>query len=144
MSDIPSLKEELNRKTFETVERLVNDRAFCKATDAQYDYGIEILWGTVAGLVDKDFMDIAANMRLTSRDESFVTRAHLRNAKGDSVVLENGHKGVIRMTVYRAGSHVPTKRETIDLREESQATQQADLKFNELALKLEANGFYRI
>jgi hypothetical protein len=144
MSDVPSLQDELNRKTFETVDRLFADLQNGRVTDAQYDYGIEILWNAVAGLVDRDFMDIAAEMRTLKKDETFLTKWYMRNAKGDTVVLANSHKGKVKMTVYPAGQVEPARVQVFDLTQESRSIPKAFDKFNELASKLEANGFHRI
>ena len=59
----PVLFDELNRKTFETLEAIVSDHHAGRTTEAQQYAALTVLWGVCAGLVSRELMDLIATAR---------------------------------------------------------------------------------
>ena len=51
---LPTVTDEINRKTVEAMEWLVHARDQHKITGAEFDTAIQAIWIAVSGLVDKD------------------------------------------------------------------------------------------
>lgn len=77
MSAVPTLREELDRKVFGTLEYLINGEAKGRLTAEQASFGLDVLFMAVSGLVDNDFINIiteaqsnksAPSVKLTFRD----------------------------------------------------------------------------
>ena len=58
MADLPTLREELDRKVFATLEHLFHQMKTERITMEQFSFGIDTLFMAVSGLVDKDFINI--------------------------------------------------------------------------------------
>lgn len=142
MSDY-NLQDEIGRKAFETIEKLVNDREMAKITEAQYAYGIDILWSAVAGLVDKDLMIMMKIAKVKKEGASFFTREFYCGAKGHIAKLTNTHRGVVvfDLSLYD-GTH--KSRKLYDFREEPNPYKAAKAKFQELGDHMIAKGFNQL
>jgi hypothetical protein len=87
-SVIPTLREELDRKVFETIEYLIAAVKKGRMTKAQVSASFDTLFMAVSGLVDNDFINI-----LTSAQEHFcgdqsVVKKHFYNpADGEILTL---------------------------------------------------------
>lgn len=55
---LPTVAEELERKVFEQLERLVIQLENGQITDAQFDTGVMTIWHCVSGLVSNDLMNV--------------------------------------------------------------------------------------
>ncbi len=95
MNDVSTLQEELTRKTLEALEKLASDRENGRITEAQYAYGLNILWTTTAGLVDKDLMLMMELAEVKKEGASFFTREFYLGGKGHIVKITNTHKGLV-------------------------------------------------
>jgi hypothetical protein len=62
----PSIKEELDRKTIETLEYLISKRETGEITQDQICTGLDVLFMNVNGLVDDDFINL-----ITAADTEF-------------------------------------------------------------------------
>lgn len=51
MSQVPELREEINRKAFDTLEWLLSSQRAGNLTDVQLHTGVHAVWNTVSGLV---------------------------------------------------------------------------------------------
>lgn len=72
---LPTLKDELDRKTFETIEYLVGAERKGRMTKAQVSASLDTLFMAVSGLVDNDFIDIMTEaQKVVTGDKSVVKR----------------------------------------------------------------------
>lgn len=59
MSDlVPTVKEELDRKSLEAIERLILQHRHGEISDEAYSVGLDTLFLTVSGIVSEDFIEI--------------------------------------------------------------------------------------
>lgn len=143
MNDVPTLQEELNRKTLEALEKLAFDRENGRITEAQYAYGLNILWTTTAGLIDKDLILMMEIAEVKKEGTSFFTREFYLGGKGHIAKITNTHKGlvVLDLSLYDGCSQ---SRKIYDLREEPNPTKAGQAKFQELGDNLVAKGFQQL
>lgn len=102
----PTLASEIERKAFETIEKLHNDYVGGKINGAQFAYGRDILWSAVAGLAGTDFT-IAMEM-LEEVAEAPVTRTYMLHPNGRAVRLHDPHDGTITITSFQPGDKPTT------------------------------------
>lgn len=70
--ELPSIKDELERKTFERLERLIYEREHDLITNAEYKASIETMFAICSGLVDNGFFKmITLAAEETVNDYSF-------------------------------------------------------------------------
>ena len=116
VSVMPTLQEELDRKTHETLEWLILGRDQCRLSDIQFEAGTDALFMAVSGLVDKDFIEIITEARrepvldkatykrlLVKQDEWGEDHRVVKWTAGDdffSVVRLAGGKVVENMAVF--------------------------------------------
>lgn len=62
MADVPSLREELDRKVFEALEDLVNAPSTGRMSAAEVSGGVKTLFTAVSGLVDNKFIEIITGL----------------------------------------------------------------------------------
>lgn len=137
--DTPVLKDELNRKTLESIQKIAHEFSVGKITAAQYSYGVDILWNTVAGLVSEDFTQMAALMDNQKLDDSAHTHVFLSNDKGAVIKVTNFHNGIVQ--VASVVSATPSKPTKYDYREEPRAHEAAHQKFLSVVATLKQAGF---
>jgi hypothetical protein len=105
----PTLREELDRKAVETLEKIEHDRASGRITAAQYDYGIDLLWSSWAGLISSDIiilLEIAAKARAP-----VMTQTYLRNQPGTVFRITNHHDGKVSLSTWDHRRPTPSQRE---------------------------------
>lgn len=78
-SVIPTLKDELDRKVFETIEFLVNANHRGRMSKAQVSASLDTLFMAVNGLVDKDFIDIITTAQETVGGDKSAVKKHFYN-----------------------------------------------------------------
>jgi len=61
-SDVPQLREELDRKVMEALEWLQHAQATARISDAQASVAVDAVFKAVSGLVDEKFTEIITNM----------------------------------------------------------------------------------
>lgn len=61
MTELPLIREELNRKAFEAVEWLIVGADKGKISKAQFCTGIEAVFMTASGLLDESIVDLITN-----------------------------------------------------------------------------------
>lgn len=76
MSDLPTLRDELDRKVFETIDYLVGAVARGRMTKAQASAGLDTLFMAVNGLVDSDFINIITEAQSVFNCDKSVVRRH--------------------------------------------------------------------
>lgn len=57
-SGVPNLRDELNRKSFDTVEWLIDSARAGKLSEAQFSTGVDAVFMCVNGLVDDQMLEI--------------------------------------------------------------------------------------
>jgi hypothetical protein len=105
--EIPTIREELSRKSLEALERLVIDRAKGAITEAQFSTGMNVLWDIVAGLTDKDFIEIISTVKVNKNDDSFKRRRMM--ICRDHWILTTVDTTALSVTVLRNGGSPPTE-----------------------------------
>lgn len=65
---LPTLREELDRKVFETIEWLVVGLDKARFTPEQFSMGMNTLFMTVSGIADKDFIGIVTEAQKECED----------------------------------------------------------------------------
>jgi len=91
MSEVPTIRDELNRKSFEALEWLAVDFDHGKLTRAQYAAGLEALFMTVAGLVDEEIFKLITEASKIAGTPPHTERRIL--VKNNTVVLLTWHGG---------------------------------------------------
>jgi hypothetical protein len=99
-SDFPSLKEEVERKALETIEKIVSDRDHGRINESQYAYGVDLLWSLFAGVAGGDFMHMVEMMDASKKGCDQATRAYFLNrSKGVVARVKNFHDGLVTMNL---------------------------------------------
>lgn len=117
-AEVPELRQEIDRKAIETIEKIEKDFQNGRITRGQYAYAVDVLWSAYAGVVDKDFMFIMEQMGNSRQDGSFFTRHYLRDATGGVAVVTNLHDGRVRLQVTPLGQESPQIDKMFDFRPE--------------------------
>ena len=73
---LPSLKEELERKTFATLEWLVLEAKRGAITNKQFQTGLEAVFMVASGLVGKDFLAITTELSSQCDKSAEILRRH--------------------------------------------------------------------
>lgn len=84
MSQLPTLKEELDRKAFETIDWLATSFDQGKLTNAQYAAGLEALFMAVSGLCDDEIVDLITTASGIAGAPLALDKRHF--IKGDTLV----------------------------------------------------------
>lgn len=85
---LPTLKDELDRKTFETIEYLVGAVHKGRMTQAQVSASLDALFMAVSGLVDNDFINIITSAQEHFCGDKLVVKKHFYNpADGEILTL---------------------------------------------------------
>lgn len=84
MNDMPTIREELDRKSYETIEWLATSLKRGKLTEQQFAVGIESVFMTVSGLVDEQVIEVITE---ASRVASNVSGDLKRNFVLENVVV---------------------------------------------------------
>lgn len=107
MSDLPTLREELDRKSMETVDYLFSNLDNGKITMSQFSTGLDVLFMATAGLVDKGIVDLVTNGAEYVRqapDDMIIKRVFIK----DSITVRLARRpGADCFTVdfYKNGTH---------------------------------------
>ena len=137
------MREELDRKTLETIERVYLDHESGKCNNAQFSYAVDILWSAYSGLAGKDFLTmIEALGGSVVRDSSFMLHEVYQDESGNVARLTNTNNGVVLIALYRQGA-VRTSYK-YDFQEELNPIQTAKAKFQKLGDGLLMKGFQQL
>lgn len=135
---IPTQREELERKTVETLQKIVEDRESGRTTEAQYGYALDIVWSNVAGLVGNDVVAILEVTQGSVADGSEYTIEYFREPATRAIAkLINTHDG-------RVNAQIGRNDKWIDCRESSNPYRDAKQKFQMIRDKLVSIGYQRI
>jgi hypothetical protein len=107
LSELPSLREEINRKTFETIEWLFLGLNNGKLSEEQFSTGVDALFMAVAGLVDEGFIQMITEAQNMS-DSKFAKRRLFRAPKVDEVLTLSWIPGEDRVIVSKRIAGIAT------------------------------------
>lgn len=68
--NLPSLKEEIDRKALETLQNLLSERQLGALSNREFSVGLSVIYDCLAGLVDKEII-------------SYVEMAYINEAKAE-------------------------------------------------------------
>jgi hypothetical protein len=140
MSAVPDLREELDRKSMETIEFLYTGLDNGKLTLPQFSTGLDTLFMAVAGLVDKEIVDFVSNGSLivaNAPDQFCAKRAFLNPVQTVALCRKLGGD-TFTVDVYQGGHLVKQERKEYLL------AKQATDAMNTLAGRLLAAGYIEI
>lgn len=136
--NVPTLKEEVDRKALEALEMIATDQHTGKITEAQYSYALTVLWASCAGIAGSDFSMMMEVAQQGKKDGSQYTRKYLRSSKGDVVKITNYHNGTVRYDFSLPGGEFRNKTYNCE------TPMLGKQKFQEIEDKLISNGFEEI
>lgn len=140
MNDVPTLKEEVERKAIETLEKLAVDLDLGRINEAQYAYGLDILWSASAGIAGEDFKAMMEVARPVKKSAARFTREYYRTPNGERLAkITNTHEGVVMVEVGKNDGEL--QRQVFDFRQEPNPAQLAKQKFQALGDTLVARDF---
>lgn len=117
--NLPTIKEELDRKAFETCEWLFNSLDKGKLTPAQFSTGIDALFMAVNGLTAEAVCDLMTAADGEAQKEQATVRYTL--LKGDVVVAMTWAVGdeTVAIVTYRKGVEFNRQSKTYDTAKEA-------------------------
>jgi hypothetical protein len=131
----PTVRQEVNRKTWDALGSLLEQLQAGAITDAQFKIATDALWTTVSGLVDKDLMETFSQIQDSRRGTADWTVKRLFG-KGDTVVALTwpvGSKSVALRCITRTGNNCRVL--------DSINAKKAQEQFNRLAMVTIARGY---
>jgi hypothetical protein len=98
----PSVKQELERKTLDELQRLVLALEHGKVTQGQFNAAIDSLWLTTAGLVQRDIMDLIEKTKVNLIvDESWLRETFVSTGERRFTVTVSWKVGTDQVTLTR-------------------------------------------
>ena len=141
MSEVPSLKEEVERKAIETMEKIVSDRARGAINEAQYSYAVDVLWSLFAGVAGSEFMFIVEQMESQKKPNAATVQS--THIKGDKVaVVRNHYNGIVSVKIVVPSAKVQSK--VFDFRDSDQPLSEAKKKQEAILDSMFENDFIEI
>lgn len=136
MSDFPTLREELDRKSFETIEWLSDSLRAGKISEAQYSTGIDALFMATSGLTDESIADLITAASSVAGKQQI--KRHF--AKGTRIATMVWEPGEAQMCFIKLEAGVIERDSLV------KADTPAELlkKMNEIAAKLLQIGYYEL
>lgn len=142
MSDFPTLSEEINRKAFETIQKLSFDFRNGNITEGQFKYGVDIAWSILAGLVDTDCIAMFGELGDMSKSISYSERHVFRNNDGSLVLIIDSKQGSLAYKIWDKDGNVKSK--TISYKDEPNPRLLAKYKIEALMNSLYKTGYIKI
>lgn len=84
--ELPTTREELNRKTFETIEWLFVGLDKGRLTEEQFSVAVDALFMAVSGLVDKEFIGLVTAAQEQCEGVKTVVKRHFHAPAGDELL----------------------------------------------------------
>lgn len=137
LESVPTIHEELARKALETIEKLHFDHEHGRTTEAQYSYGIDILWSAIAGIAGEDFVRLTEAMKPPKRNGSYFTREFYLSPIGVIVKITNFHDGLVTLEKI----HSKAGQVNYDFREDPDGLLKANDMFKKLGDSLHSRDF---
>lgn len=140
--EVPTLKEEIDRKAIETIESVLRARVNGSITEQQYSYAVDLIWSLFSGIAGNDFTGILEQMDSQKKEKIFVTQMVFAK-NGSTVVVRNLHNGMVITTTLKNGNNVPSQN-LKDFRDEIGGTKKALQTFEEICKSLTRMGFTKL
>lgn len=120
--DLPTLREELDRKVFETLNWMITGHTKGILTADQLSMGMDTLFMAVSGLVDKDFIQIISTTQdMTKGNPAMPVRRVFRHTNTDTTLVFTWKPGAFDFTMSRYDGHTLTEEQTKPFPEREQA-----------------------
>jgi hypothetical protein len=100
-SVIPTLREELDRKVFETIEYLIAGVKKGRMTKDQASASLDTLFMAVSGLVDNDFINIITEAQNFVGGGQSVVKKHFYNPADGEILTLSWSPGQSKITTCR-------------------------------------------
>ena len=143
MSDHPSLREEVNRKAFEVLEKINTDYTLGKINKAQFKYGVDIAWLLVSGLISEDIFKMFELLGQEANSISYSEKSYYRHpVYGWTIVLIDSKVGLIIFKLMKLGDK--DKVNSFDFRQEPNPYLSAKAKFEYLEAGFIKAGFVKL
>lgn len=98
---VPTLREELDRKVFETLDWLINAESRGRLTKEQVSAGLDALFMAVSGLVDNDFMTIITAAQEQSAGPQSAVKRLFHHPSADEIVTITWRPTETRVTTAK-------------------------------------------
>jgi hypothetical protein len=85
-TDVPTLQDEIDRKSFETLEWLTHSVSQGRITADQFSVGVDVLFMTASGLLKKDFIDLITAAQELCPKEPLILKRYFSD--GHALVVE--------------------------------------------------------
>jgi len=145
MSDLtPTLAEEIERKTLETLESLVSRQRGGRITQVEYYAGIESLWGVAAGLVSSEVTHMIASMLDHAKQPVVETRLFIR-ANGNMAKIQHDFS-TPKIVVKSDCSYISGWKSVREKTFENEVNPQLSAKqyFEKVVAAMSANGYVEV
>lgn len=134
----PTLREELDRKAVDALEKLESDLQSERITLAQYVYAVDLCWTAWAGLVSRDVLSMLEIMGEKKAD--FVLKQHLYRGDGAlSIISYSTRQEKVMVELMKPGE-VPDVRE-FDCQHQPNPQQAGRSLTKKVIASMEARGF---
>ena len=74
LSEVPSVRDEIDRKAFEQLERLAAQLETGRITEAQFDTGVQTVWQCVSGIASEFIIQTISEINDSRKNESHLDR----------------------------------------------------------------------
>lgn len=96
LSEVPSLRDEIDRKAFEQLERLAAQLETGRISAAQFDCGVQTVWNCVSGLASEFIIQTISEIKDSRKGESHKDRRLFVSfiaGKWETLILTRGLGG---------------------------------------------------
>lgn len=107
--DIPSVKDELNRKTIETLERLDHQFNTGQITEHDFIVALDTINSIGLGLIDSDISTFISNHLAENRDSVAQDRASLFLVSPNKMLYQHLSESTLSLTTFQITSDTPFK-----------------------------------
>ena len=143
MSNVPTLSEEINRKTFETLQKIHADFSLGKINKMQYKYAVDIVWSNIAGLVDDDLVIMMEQFSKEVKSISCSEKSFFWNpTNGLAILLIDSKNGLVLFKAMYSGKE--SKITSYDLRGEPNPYLAGKNKREQLTAAFASKGFVEL
>lgn len=143
LSEVPSLRDEIDRKAFEQLERLAGQLETGRINAAQFDCGVQTVWNCVSGLASEFIIQTISEIKDSRKEVSHLDRRFFVSfiaGKWETLILTRGLAGS-NLTLR---SIPPGRKTNWDFAECANPPFEALKKQNHVAEMLVGKGFRQI
>lgn len=141
MTELPSIKEELTRKTFDELERLINYRELGKITNAEYLASVTTLFSICSGLVDNNFFEVISKASEEAERDYSMARTRLFRKGNNVVVISRTHDDSNRFAVKTLKCEIKEEKDVVGERDETDTNIDTEMKLQHFIDRLIFMGY---